>query len=61
MIRVAYIAGEPNPYRAPHLDRIAEHPDVDLAVIYAAATVQRREWKLDYAHEPTSSAARACR
>ena len=22
-------------------------------MIYAAATVQRREWKLDYAHEPT--------
>jgi len=53
VIRVGYIAGEPNPYRAPHLDRIAEHSDVDLAVIYAAATVQRREWKLDYAHEPT--------
>jgi glycosyltransferase involved in cell wall biosynthesis len=53
VIRVGYIAGEPNPYRAPHLDRIAEHSDIDLAVIYAAATVQRREWKLDYAHEPT--------
>jgi glycosyltransferase involved in cell wall biosynthesis len=53
VIRVAYIAGEPNPYRAPHLDRIAEHPDIDLAVIYAAATVQRRGWALDYAHEPT--------
>ena len=53
MIRVGYIAGEPNPYRAPHLDRIAEHPDIDLTVIYAAATVQRREWALEYAHEPT--------
>jgi glycosyltransferase involved in cell wall biosynthesis len=53
VIRVGYIAGEPTPYRVPHLDRISAHPDVDLTVIYAAATVQRREWKLDYAHEPT--------
>ena len=44
MIRVGYIAGEPNPSRAPHLDRIAEHPEIDLTVIYAAPTVHRREW-----------------
>jgi len=52
MIRVGYIAGEPNPSRAPHLDRIAEHPDIDLTVIYAAPTVHRREWTLELARDP---------
>jgi glycosyltransferase involved in cell wall biosynthesis len=52
VIRVGYIAGEPNPSRAPHLDRIAAHPDIELTVIYAAATVHRREWTLELKHEP---------
>jgi len=52
LIRVGYIAGEPNPSRAPHLDLIAEQPDVDLTVIYAAPTVHRREWTLELAHNP---------
>lgn len=52
MIRVGYIAGEPNPSRAPHLDLIAAHPGVDLTVIYAAPTVHRREWTLELAHDP---------
>jgi glycosyltransferase involved in cell wall biosynthesis len=52
VIRVGYIAGEPNPSRAPHLDRIAAHPDLDLTVIYAAPTVHRREWQLEFEHEP---------
>ena len=47
MIRVGYIAGEPNPSRAPHLDRIAERPEIELTVIYAASTVHRREWSLE--------------
>jgi glycosyltransferase involved in cell wall biosynthesis len=52
VIRVGYIAGEPNPSRAPHLDRIAAHPDLDLTVIYASETVHRREWTLEFANEP---------
>ena len=36
VIRVGYIAGEPNPSRVPHLERIAAHPDLDITVIYAA-------------------------
>jgi len=52
VIRVGYIAGEPNPARAPHLDRIASRPELELTVVYAAATVQRRTWTLDYEHEP---------
>jgi glycosyltransferase involved in cell wall biosynthesis len=52
VIRVGYIAGEPNPSRAPHLDRIAQHYEIDLTVIYAAPTVHRREWTLKLNHEP---------
>jgi glycosyltransferase involved in cell wall biosynthesis len=52
VIRVGYIAGEPNPSRAPHLDRIAARGDIDLTVVYAAATVHRRSWTLEYDHEP---------
>lgn len=51
-IRVGYIAGEPTPWRAPHLDRIAAHPEIELRVIYAASTIQRREWTLKLEHEP---------
>lgn len=47
MIRVAYIAGEPNPSRVPHLEVLARVPDIDLDVIYASATVHRRTWTLD--------------
>ena len=51
MIRVGYIAGEPNPWRTGHLDAIALVPDLDLTVIYAAPTVQRRTWTLELGHE----------
>jgi glycosyltransferase involved in cell wall biosynthesis len=47
MIRVGYIAGEPNPSRVPHLRLLAQVEDIDLTVIYASATVHRRTWSLD--------------
>jgi glycosyltransferase involved in cell wall biosynthesis len=47
VIRVAYITGEPNPSRVPHLRVLAAAPDVELTVVYAAATVHRRTWTLD--------------
>jgi glycosyltransferase involved in cell wall biosynthesis len=50
VIRVAYIAGEPTPWRAPQLDLIARQPDLDLTVIYAASTVQRRDWSVALDH-----------
>jgi glycosyltransferase involved in cell wall biosynthesis len=52
VIRVGYISGEPSPWRAPHLDLIAEHPEIELTVIYAAPTVQRRVWTLELKHDP---------
>lgn len=51
VIRVGYIAGEPTAWRSPHLDRITERADLELTVVYAAPTVQRREWALTFAHE----------
>jgi glycosyltransferase involved in cell wall biosynthesis len=52
VIRVGYIAGEPTASRVPQLDRIAEHPDIELTVVYAAGSIQRREWALEYVHDP---------
>ncbi len=52
MIRVGYIAGEPTSWRVPHLDLIADHPEIQLTVVYAAPTVQQREWALAFRHEP---------
>jgi len=52
MIRVGYIAGEPTAWRVPHLDMIADNPAIDLTVVYAAPTVQQREWTLEPRHAP---------
>lgn len=46
MIRVAFVLQEPTPYRSPHLARIAAEPELDVSVIYAARTVQRRTWSI---------------
>ena len=47
MIRVGYVSGEPSPWRTPHLARIAEHPAIELTVIYAARSVQNRQWSVE--------------
>jgi glycosyltransferase involved in cell wall biosynthesis/GT2 family glycosyltransferase len=49
-IRVAAVFPEPTPYRAPLLDRIAAHSDIDLTVIYAAETVAGRTWTVELRH-----------
>lgn len=51
MIRVGYIAGEPNPSRGPHLDAIAARPELELTVIYAAYTIHRRPWRIQLGHD----------
>jgi glycosyltransferase involved in cell wall biosynthesis len=51
VIRVGYIAAEPSPARAPQLDRIAARGDLELKVVYAAATVQKRTWTVGFEHE----------
>jgi glycosyltransferase involved in cell wall biosynthesis len=47
VIRVGYVAGEPSAWRAPQLARIAERPELELTVIYAARSIQRRHWSLE--------------
>ncbi len=49
--RVTVVSPEPTPYRAPLFDRIAERPEVDLTVVYAAQTVARRHWAVPLRHE----------
>jgi glycosyltransferase involved in cell wall biosynthesis len=49
-MRVAFVSPEPTPYRAPLLDRVAAHPEIDLTVIYAARTVASRGWTVDLHH-----------
>jgi glycosyltransferase involved in cell wall biosynthesis len=50
VIRVGVISPEPTPYRAPLYDRIANEPGIDLTVVYAAATVAARRWRVVPAH-----------
>jgi len=49
-IRVAAVFPEPTPYRAPLLDRVAARPEIDLTVIYAAASVAGRTWRVAPQH-----------
>lgn len=52
-MKVVAFFPEPTPYRAPLLDRIAAHEDVDLLVLYTAPTVAGRSWdvQLHHAHD----------
>jgi len=48
--RVTVVSPEPTPYRSPLFDRIAERPELDLTVIYAAETVAGRTWEVRPRH-----------
>lgn len=45
MTKIAFVLQEPTPYRTPQLDRVAALPDLDLTIVYAARTIQRRTWE----------------
>ena len=49
-MRVAFVSPEPTPYRAPLLDRVADRPEIELTVIYAARTVASRGWTIELHH-----------
>ncbi|HET7515060.1 MAG TPA: glycosyltransferase [Gaiella sp.] len=49
-IRLTVVLPEPTPYRTGMLDRLADRPDLDLTVVYAAAAVQQRAWGTDVGH-----------
>jgi glycosyltransferase involved in cell wall biosynthesis len=46
MTRVVFVLQEPTPYRTPHLAAVAGLPDLDVEIVYAAETVQRRAWNV---------------
>src|SRR4051794_5897846 len=47
VIRLGYVAGEPNPSRVPHLRALAAVDGIDTTVVYASSTVHRRTWTVD--------------
>lgn len=49
-VRLAFVLPEPTPYRNPMLDLLADRPEIDLTVLYAGASVQRRDWSLELGH-----------
>jgi glycosyltransferase involved in cell wall biosynthesis len=49
-LRVTVVSPEPTPYRAPLFDRLAERPELDLTVVYAAGTVADRPWSVEPQH-----------
>lgn len=49
-VRLTMVFPEIAPYRTPMLDRLAERPEVDLTVLYASASVQRRTWSSEPRH-----------
>src|SRR5579862_8966145 len=46
MTRVVFVLQEPTPYRTPHLQALADRGDLDVTIVYAARTVQRRAWSI---------------
>jgi glycosyltransferase involved in cell wall biosynthesis/GT2 family glycosyltransferase len=49
-VRLTVVLPEPTPYRTPLLDRVAARPEVELTVVYAGASVQRRTWATGTQH-----------
>jgi glycosyltransferase involved in cell wall biosynthesis len=49
-LRVVVVSPEPTPYRAPLFDLIAQQPELDLTVVYAARSVAGRSWHVDLHH-----------
>ncbi|MGZ4386653.1 MAG: glycosyltransferase, partial [Gaiellaceae bacterium] len=49
-LRVAVVSPEPTPYRSPLFDRVAERPEIDLTVFYAAETLIDRAWQIELRH-----------
>jgi glycosyltransferase involved in cell wall biosynthesis len=49
-VSLAFVLPEPTPYRNPMLDLLDARDDVDVTAIYAAGSVQKREWELVSGH-----------
>lgn len=46
MLRIAFVANEPPPYRVPIFNRIAASPEVKLQVIFCCRREPNRKWNL---------------
>ena len=46
MTRVVFVLQEPTLYRTPQLQAVADRDDLDVTIVYAARTVQRRTWSI---------------
>ena len=49
-VRLTLVIPEPTPFRTEMLDRVATRPELDLTVLYAGSTVQRRTWTIEPRH-----------
>ena len=49
-VRLTMVIPEPTPFRTVMLDRVATRPELDLTVLYAGGTVQRRTWTIEPRH-----------
>lgn len=49
-VRLVVVLPEPTPYRTGMLDRLADRPELDLTVVYAAHAVQQRAWEVELGH-----------
>jgi len=49
-VRVTMVIPEPTPFRTVMLDRVATRAELELTVLYAGSTVQRRSWTIEPQH-----------
>jgi glycosyltransferase involved in cell wall biosynthesis len=49
-VRLTMVIPEPTPFRTVMLDRVATRPELELTVLYAGSTVQRRTWTIEPRH-----------
>ena len=49
-VRLTLVIPEPTPFRTVMLDRVARRQELDLTVLYAGSTVQRRTWTIEPRH-----------
>jgi glycosyltransferase involved in cell wall biosynthesis len=49
-IRLTMVFPEPTPFRTVMLDRVARRPELELTVLYAGSSVQRRTWTIEPEH-----------
>ncbi|HEY7179580.1 MAG TPA: glycosyltransferase [Gaiella sp.] len=49
-VRLTLVVPEPTPFRTVMLDRVATRSELDLTVLYAGSTVQRRTWTIEPRH-----------